>query len=350
MNHNYPVRLHDGEAPFARALTTTLVRSTLLLIMVSVSTTTSVFAQESRTPEISGLLFADYDYTVTSPDGDLDGTNGFGYRRAYLTFDYTVSDRIDSRLRFESADNRTTGDGLPAPFVKDLYLKASDFPAAGHSATFGLHPTPNFRVSEDVWGYRSLEKTVQDRAGVVGSRDMGISFTGPIAAEGAVRYRFMAANNSGVRAESDKFKRMYAAVEYRSDSPLRASVGGDYYRFETGTSTNLFAFVGVATETSAAGFEIFSNVVDHDDGPEPITSGLSIFGSFSHAVDRTVIGRIDLTGVGERRLSSDVGYALVGYSFGFDDHVEIIPNLEYWFADGSEESTLRARLTVSARL
>lgn len=346
----YPTWLYRGEDLFASAVQLAFILLIFLLVPASVVLTHTAAAQVDRTPEISALLFADYDYTVTSPEGELDGRNGFGYRRIYLTFDFPVSERLSGRVRFESDDSKTTDDGLPAPFIKDLFLKIREFPASGHSAMFGLHPTPNFRLSEDIWGYRSLEKTIQDRTGAVGSRDMGISFTGPVTGNGTFRYRLMAANNSGVRAETDKYKRLYGAVELVPESAWRLAVGGDYYRFSTGTSTNLFAFVGVETRTTRAGVEGFTNEIDNDAGSDPIRSGMSLFASYSPADDRTIIGRLDLSGIGGDRLSSDMGYALVGYSFGIDDQVEIIPNMEYWFSDGSDDRSLRARLTISATL
>lgn len=346
----YPDRLYRDKDQFARSVQPAFMLLIFLLLPASAIPMRSAVAQVDRTPEISGLLFADYDYTVTSPEGELDGRNGFGYRRIYLTFDFPVSERLSGRVRFETDDSKTTDDGLPAPFVKDLYLTIKEFPAPGHSATFGIHPTPNFRLSEDVWGYRSLEKTVQDRAGAVSSRDMGISFTGPVSRTGTLRYRLMAANNSGVRAETDKYKRLYGAVELVPESIYRIAAGGDYYRFPTGTSTNLFVFAGVETGATGAGIELFTNEIADDAGPDPIRSGMSLFATYSHADDRKVIGRLDLTGIGTERLSTDTGYALVGYSFGIDDQVEIIPNLEYWFADGSDDGTLRARLTISATL
>lgn len=343
----YYIRLYVFELLFARILA---VCSGTLLMTVLATLTTDAFAQANRSPEISGLIFADYDYIVTSPDGEFDGRNGFGYRRVYLTFDYPLSDHLDGRVRFEAKDSRTSEDGLPTPFIKDLYLRLQDFPAEGHSVMFGMHPVPNFQLSERTWGYRSLEKTIQDRADVVDSRDTGISFTGPINEDGTVRYRFMAANNSGIRPETDKFKRVYGAVEFRAPAGLRAALGADYYQLAMRTSTNLFAFVGFETQTSSAGFELFSNEVRIDAGPEPVTSGLSAFGTYSHAEGRTLIARIDLSGQSDLRLSTDVGYAIFGYAIDIDDRVEIIPNLEYWFTDGSDDSLVRARLTISATL
>lgn len=349
----YSIRLYERQIQFSRSfLRHPLIAASLLMIGSALNGPQAAAQAEEpvRAPEISGTVFADYAYTASSPGGTNDGDNGFGYRRAYLTFDYSLSERIDARLRFETKDSRTTDDGLPAPFIKDLWLRLKQFPASGHSVVFGLHPTPNFRMSEDVWGYRSLESTVQDRADVVGSRDMGISFMGPIAGNGTVRYRVMAANNSGVREETDKFKRIYGSVEFQPENGFRAAVGADYYQLESVSSTNIYAFIGAETQTSAGGVEIFSNALDRDFGPEPNRSGLSLFGTFTHADDRTFIGRLDLTGVGDERFSAEAGYVVIGYAIGMDDRLEIIPNLEYWFFDGTDDTMLRVRLTLSATL
>ncbi len=53
--------------------------------------------------KVSGLAFGDYYNVAAHHDEDLEGMNGFWFRRIYLTFDFKVDDNVDSRLRFEGS-------------------------------------------------------------------------------------------------------------------------------------------------------------------------------------------------------------------------------------------------------
>ncbi|MDX1546846.1 MAG: hypothetical protein R3247_07660, partial [Rhodothermales bacterium] len=183
------------------------MRHLVIFLVLSLCCTYAAKAQPAV--EVSGLGYLDYAYLLASPDDAEEGENGFGYRRLYLTTDFEISDRFDGRIRLEVRDNSTTEQGRPAPFVKDAFLRWRDLIGEGHHAVFGVSPPPVFRVSERVWGYRSLEATLMDRTGVAPSRDLGVALGGPLAAGGTVRYGLMVANNSGVRAETDRYKRVY---------------------------------------------------------------------------------------------------------------------------------------------
>ncbi|NNF03979.1 MAG: hypothetical protein HKN17_05895, partial [Rhodothermales bacterium] len=74
----------------------------------------------------SGEFFGDYAYVFSSPVEQREGDNGFGYRRLYLTTDFTMSERFDGRGRLEMNQSSTNADRRPSPFVKDAWLRWSD--------------------------------------------------------------------------------------------------------------------------------------------------------------------------------------------------------------------------------
>ncbi len=106
------------------------------LALLGLTVTATALAQDAV--KISGLAYMDYDYTISSSDSEEEGENGFGYRRLYLTSDFTISDDFSARARLEASDSSTNSDGKPAPFIKDLYLRWKNSFADGHDIYLGI--------------------------------------------------------------------------------------------------------------------------------------------------------------------------------------------------------------------
>jgi hypothetical protein len=174
--------------------------------------------QEKLPYKFSGYMFGDYFYNVqANPDQDLilnraingpEDFNAFVFRRIYFTFDDQISEKFSSRFRLE-ADNASLNTDLKiSVFVKDAWLKWKDLYTNG-DLWIGIQPTPAFEIEENLWAYRSLEKTIMDLRGIVPSRDFGASLRGRFGLEGKNNYWLMVGNNSGNRIELDKYKRFY---------------------------------------------------------------------------------------------------------------------------------------------
>ncbi|MEX0736744.1 MAG: hypothetical protein WD182_04830, partial [Bacteroidota bacterium] len=78
-------------------------------------------------------------------------------------------------------------------YIKDAYLIWRGMLGSGHDVIFGISPTPSFQTSEEIWGYRSLEKTILDHRGLVSSRDIGIDVKGALG--GGASYWIKMGNN-----------------------------------------------------------------------------------------------------------------------------------------------------------
>lgn len=129
------------------------------LVLVTLLSTHIVSGQSSI--HFSGRVYADYSYVIGSPDHETEGDNGFGYRRAYLTTKYSISDRFSGRFRLETNDGSTNAQGKDAPFVKDLYLKWTNALGNGHNLTFCVSSPPAFLVSEAHWVIVRLRRRSQ---------------------------------------------------------------------------------------------------------------------------------------------------------------------------------------------
>ena len=360
--------------------------------LLGISLLISLFAGDAtgQTVKVGGLVYVDYFYRLGDDDETVlwqnpkdnlwdtdrdvtinDALHGFTYRRVYLTTDATISEKFKARFRLEANDKHAGSKG-PIPFVKDMWV---DWNYTGnHSARAGIMPPPAFQLSEDVWGFRSLEKTILDVQGVNSSRDFGIRFDGPIPIRnGLVRYAVMLANGSGNRAEHDKNKRAYAQISIHPSNKLVFSVGADYgkylneynldgevfrsppYRVRTavfggyegdvarfGVEAFLYELEEEQTLTARRGNEAgYSEIVTY----EPLNRiiGISVFGSVKVNPLVEFVGRLDLT-KNDREFgqidSSDYMLSetliVAGVAFTPNEHVRIIPNL-WWFSSDYQE-------------
>ncbi len=319
----------------------------LLCTVLLCGSTLPTFAQ--TTVSVSGLAYLDYEYRIASPfDGD-EGENGFGYRRLYLTSDFGISEDFSARARLEANDGSTTAQGKPAPFVKDLYLRWNDSFAEGHDLWIGISSPPSFTVAEKAWGYRSLEKTLQDRAGAVSSRDFGVAVRGPLTPGGSVRYGVMFANNNGERAESNKNKRLYGQLELYPSESLIATVGVDYASFsdDRDNAVNGNALVAHSADRFAVGVEAFYQQTALSETDESADLyGISVFGRTNLNEKVTLIARFDrveMTGPG---VEGSENYFIGGVAFRPHQNVEFIPNMVVSKFEDDDGSVVTGRVTL----
>ena len=309
----------------------------------------AVSAQEKPSIKFSGLIFSYYAYTLSSPDGTEDGENGFDFRRINLTADFMMSDRFDGRFRVEAKYGTVASDVKPAVFVKDLSVRWKNALGEGHNVVFGVTSPPLWTVSEKQWGYRGLEATLMDRGKHASSRDMGIVFNGPVTESGSIKYGFMFANNSGGKAESDKYKRLYGQLEFYPNDAFKATAGADYYEFAGGSSLGANLFVGYTMDAARFGAEGFVNPKTIDSADDEDTRiCVSLYGSYDINEKHRIICRFDTLDRDNLGVSSTNNWFIAGVSFRPDKGIEIIPNLIYNKDDSDNDPTLTGRLTVIA--
>jgi len=210
-----------------------LKRHLLLTILFAFSW--GVFAQ-NNSGKISGYMFGDYFYNISRDAGHdsltntaLNGEkdfNGFQFRRIYFTYDYRISEKFDTRFRLEADQSGNTSNGKIGVALKDAYIKWKNI-FIGSDLVVGLQPGPAFEISELVWGYRSLEKTIMDLRGIVPSRDLAVSLKGKIDNTGNINYWVMIGNGNGNSPENDKYKRFYGHLYFKPAENFHITVYGD---------------------------------------------------------------------------------------------------------------------------
>lgn len=162
--------------------------------------------------EFSGLVFGDYYWIANHHQGDLENQNGFWLRRVYLTYDHTYSDVFSSRLRLEmnsAGDFESNAEMVPE--IKDAYLKWQN---NRHQILAGISGTPTWSLVEDVWGYRSVEKSPLDLYDFGSSRDFGLAIKGQIGPQEKFNYHFFVGNGNSNRPDIDKGKKFMLSLAY----------------------------------------------------------------------------------------------------------------------------------------
>jgi len=352
------------------------MKNFLLGIILCFSLASFLVAQDDSGGKISGYMFGDYFYNVLR-DSTIDDIsnkalsgqkdiNGFQFRRIYFTYDYKISDKFSTRFRLESQTVVGVDNTLFLTFIKDAYLQWKEI-FSGSSLIFGIQPPPTFTVSESSWGYRSLERTIMDLRRIASSRDLGISLKGKLISSGKINYWVMYGNGSSFESESDKFKRVYAHLDFLPDDNFRITVYGDY-RFKPKKTYAEIAYNNDALLTSlflgykqknnfSLGLETFLQTNSNDVSSNSSVSnrnalGVSAFGSYNFTETLAGILRYDYF---DPNISGDFkgdsrNFIVAGMEIKLHDKVSIIPNLEFETYETpvngvSIDPSLTARLT-----
>jgi hypothetical protein len=163
--------------------------------------------------KFSGLMFGDYYYydkwhqnqISASNTNNVQGQQGFWFRRVYFTYDLAFSEKFTTRFRLEANSNgQFTSPGNINPYIKDAYLKWTF--SGKQAATLGIQPSLTFDWYENWYGLRHIEKTPADLYRIDSSRDLGVSVGGPITAVKNLSYAVQYGNESGTGSETDKYK------------------------------------------------------------------------------------------------------------------------------------------------
>ncbi|MCI0690856.1 hypothetical protein L0337_02495 [candidate division KSB1 bacterium] len=309
----------------------------------------NLMAQEGK---ISGYIFGDYFYEFSHPNAATDGLNrnGFQFRRAYFTYDRDLSAKFSVRFRLEmnSPDLINSQDfgtsSTLTPYIKHAYLRWNNL-IPQSKLSFGLSSTPTWNVSEEVWGYRSVEKTIMDLRRVASSADMGVALEGKLTNSGVLNYHVLAANGTGTRSETDKNKRVYVNAPIKIQGGFSVVPYFDYEGGNDGRDKNVLAlFAGLQKPRFHGGVEVFrkkSNKALAND-QDRTENGLSVFGAVIAAEKVKLFGRFD--NYDPNTDVDDDGNSLIiaGLDYAADKSVNIIPNvrIESYQASGVDANTI----------
>jgi hypothetical protein len=231
-----------------------------------------------------GLSFGDYYYKAHADalnrgganqyTGIEQGRNAFQIRRVYLGYTYDISQSFSAELLLAAEDNIINSNGVATGDLLgdnklSLYIKLANLRWKnvwkGTDLVIGQVTTPAFSlVTEPVWGYRAVERTVADLRRTP-SFDLGATLQGKFDSKANFGYNIMVANGNGARPENDKYKWFYGDVFAKFlDKRLVFDLYADYVRMNhTATwhhSHNMVkGFAAYTTPAFTVGVEAFTN-------------------------------------------------------------------------------------------
>ncbi|MDQ2719265.1 MAG: hypothetical protein M3Z26_05825 [Bacteroidota bacterium] len=229
--------------------------------------------------KIWGLAFGDYAYKFHADSAQRGSVqysklakdyNSFNIRRIYFGYDYQFTPNISSQLLLahESGfEASTTNPDVLPDNNRTFYIKAINirFKNVIPRATIvaGQQSTPTFAtLTEGVWGYRSIEKTITDMRGISSSTDLGVGVYGKIGKSENVGYDVLIGNSNGAKIENNNFKKIYTSL-YAYFFNKKLVIQGNFEHDQTTsqpvrkTITNLKAFAAYKTSTTTIGVEAF---------------------------------------------------------------------------------------------
>lgn len=299
---------------------------------------------QAQDGKLSGYMFGDAYYVASNHDSSLEDENGFWFRRIYFTYDHNLSDEFAVRFRLElnSPGDFETRAKLE-PFLKDGYLQ---WKKSNHAIIIGLSPTPMWNYLEDVWGYRSVEKTPADLYDFGSSRDFGIAVKGKLDEAKKTRYHFMLSNGSSTRSETNKGKKVALALGRQLSSHLSVEIYGDFE--ERPGRTNRYSAQGFLAYTAPnyrVGAQLVHQTRQLETGGEAQLQVGSVFATakFQEKLwgfaryDRALDAISDGPGISYLPLDggSKFNFLLLGVDYQPHEQVHFMPNVEIVIYDSA---------------
>lgn len=251
-------------------------------------------AQQSTTDafkphgKFSGYMFGDYFYKAHADSLNRgsyqyskvpQGQNAFQIRRVYLGYAYDISPRFTATVLVAAEDaTDVLADGKFSFYIKQANIRWKNFIPRG-DLVIGMMPTPTFAtMSEPIWAYRSVEKTITDMH-KSGSYDLGAMLDGHFDAKGHFGYHLMVGNGTGAKAETNKFKKFYGDVYGKFlENKLTVDLYADYERsnWQQGfhhASAMYKGFVAYSIPRLTLGVETYAYRLMSDEVAKPLAGG-----------------------------------------------------------------------------
>ncbi len=363
-----------------KLLTTTIKKQTTLILAVFLLLASlNTIAQDTTNFKPSGKLwgyaFGDYAYKFHADSAQRGSVqysrlakdyNSFNFRRIYLGYDYQFSPNISSQflLAHESSfEANTSNPDVLTNNNRSVYIKAMNirFKNVIPRATIvaGQQSTPTYAtLTESIWGYRSIEKTIADMRGISSSTDLGVGVYGKIGKSENVGYDVLIGNNNGAKLENNNFKKIYTSLyAYFFDKKL--VIQGNFEHDRSALQpvhkdiSTFKAFAAYKTSTTTIGLEAFKQIQTNNttyfQGVPPTAdtiytnvkpSGISVYLTQELTKDKlNFFARYDVYNP-DTKFTTDNNYAkgynttresfaTIGLDFVPYKNVHIMPNLWY---------------------
>lgn len=338
------------------------MKNVILTIVIMVLASTNVFSQDQPSGKVHGYVFGDYYYkmsgdkskaysTTQYSDSALTKAGGFQLRRIYLYYEHAISENFQAQFLLEGNDGAVDGKGRHGVFVKLANLEWKNI-LPEQSLVFGMIGTPTWALSEKVWGYRSVEKTIADMRGLGGASDIGVALKGKFGSEGMFGYTAMVSNGNGQKPENNKTRKYYGSFTVK---PIKSVIVEAYADYESGllnkqkndkkSITTLKGFAAYQVDQFTVGLEAFQQTQKKfTDTTDVIPFGFTLFAWAPIMKDKLkVFARFDtynpdteVTKAGYKE-----NFITLGLDYMAHKNVHIMPNI--WMNSFSKKTGVAKR-------
>ncbi len=286
----------------------------LIVLITGISTINLVLSQD-----ISGKVFFNY----SRPTGD-DSNSSFGLNRVYLTATKKVSENITYKFQADV-------DYKASP--QNMYIKNAkvDWKTSQGKVVIGLQGMNMFKIQENTWGNRYIQKTSMDQFKYSSSADMGI---GLYKSMGKVGVSALITNGASYKkTENDDHKKLsFQAVygEQKLNKKDGFNVGGVYstepYDVDSVTVKNktvLGVFSGYAGRNIRGGVEWNQK---NDNGKDVTGQITSFYGNYQVKPNMALYLRYDMVSPNTKESGEDTNYMITGFEFSPGKGLTLSPN------------------------
>ncbi len=327
-----------------------------------------LLAQEPGAGKVSGYLFGDYFYKLSGEkakavskvqyaDSALRKSGAFQIRRMYLYYEHAISENFQAQFLLESNDGSLDGSGRYTTFVKLANLEWKNI-IPDQNLAFGMVGTPSWALSEKIWGYRAVEKTIMDMRGLGVASDLGVALKGKFGSEGMFGYTAMIGNGNGQKPDNNHSRRYYGSFTVKPIKPVIVEAYGDYESKITepkaynkpAEKTSMKGFAAYQHEKFTIGIEAFKQIQTYTDTTDITPLGFTVFATGSLMENLKAYVRFDNYDPDTKQTKS--GYKENFYTLGLDyqahKSVHIMPNL--WVNSYSKKGKINRDSDVVTRV
>ncbi len=328
---------------------TLLFRKLVVVVLLVTVSVTYTLSQETSASAPQGkpvaLIFSNFHTSYINGES----YKAFEIQRAYLGYRYTFNDEWYGYIVLDVGDPEA-GDHQFSAFLKNAYLR---YTKSDLTFLFGMVPTTQFKVAEDIWGYRYIEEVFQDLYSFSSSADLGATvkydFADFISADLSVF------NGEGYqRIQSDNYMRPALGITLFPVQSVTARVYADYMGGDV-KQKSYSGFLAYQDNkvTVAGGYNYQENVNMIEDrdrfGPSVFATyipvpNIKIFGRYDQLKSNTLAGESD-----PWQINRDGQLVIAGLEYSPLRGVKFAPNYRLWSPDSDSETIHSVYLNCEVR-
>ncbi len=305
-------------------------KSVLITVVMLVMTLLGMSQETTESFKPYGKPFARVFSNMNTKFSDGKSVSAFEITRAYLGYEYFFSEKFSGKLNFDIG-NPGVGSLQMTAYIKNAYLQYQE---KNLTVNFGMITTTQFKVQEDNWANRYIEKVFQDLYGIASSADLGISFaykvnnvlSADLAITNGEGYKKLQADSAvrtavGLTIKPVKQLTLRGMVDFmgseNTQSTYAGFVGYTSDKFSLSAEYNYQKNMGMINGKDLFGPSVYTNM--------SISKKLKVFGRYDNLSSNKLSGQTT-----NWNTLKDGELIMAGLEFAPVKGVKIAPNYQGW--------------------